>query len=416
MLTSEANEHLTRVGAGTPAGELLRRYWYPVAAVSEMARVRTKFVRLLGEELVLFKSRDGQLGLIAAYCAHRGVNLVYGMVEADGLRCPYHGWKFGTAGQCLEQPFEEAVRPDGTFRDRVRLPSYPVEELGGLVFAYLGPQPAPLVPRWDSLVQENAWREIGFALTECNWLQSVENVLDPVHVEWLHGEFTNYAADESGTTVRRKERAYHQKIGFTSFEYGIMKRRLLAGESEDADDWTTGHPFVFPSIQKGGDMLRLRVPVDDTHTAQWYYVTHTAQGSEQRAQDIPLFEMPSPRLDAYGRPRWDLLNGDVDPQDNAIFAAQRPILDRTAEMLGESDTGIILFRKLLEEQIRIVQQGGTPMNVFTDPATNVSLNLEIERPGTHMAGRGALGIGHDRRLFSERYSVIAGQPPSDRTP
>jgi 5,5'-dehydrodivanillate O-demethylase len=113
MISKEDNERLTQVKAGTPIGDLLRRYWYPIAAVSELARHPTKFVKILGEELVLFKDAQGKLGLIEAYCPHRRANLVYGMAEADGLRCAYHGWKFDRAGRCLEQPFEETVKPGG---------------------------------------------------------------------------------------------------------------------------------------------------------------------------------------------------------------------------------------------------------------------------------------------------------------
>lgn len=209
MLRLEDNERLTRVGAGTPVGDLLRRYWYPIAAAPELTRHSTKFVKILGEELVLFKDRQDRLGLIDAHCAHRRANLAYGIPEDDGLRCPYHGWKYDRQGWCLEQPFEETVRPGKTFKDQIRLNHYSVEEVGGLIFAYLGPKPAPLVPRWDLLVEENSWREIGHTVTGCNWMQTVENILDPVHVEWLHGVFRNYAAGMTGKTDGRPKRIRH---------------------------------------------------------------------------------------------------------------------------------------------------------------------------------------------------------------
>src|SRR5262245_11116436 len=132
MISKEDNERLTQVNAGTAVGDLLRRYWYPIAAVSELARHPTKFVKILGEELVLFKDAGGNLGLIDAYCAHRRANLVYGMAEEDGLRCPYHGWKFDRAGRCLEQPFEETIKPGG-FKEQIRLAHYVAEDRGGLI-------------------------------------------------------------------------------------------------------------------------------------------------------------------------------------------------------------------------------------------------------------------------------------------
>lgn len=406
MLTEQENERLTRVGPGTPAGELLRRYWHPVAAASELARCPTKCVKVLGEELVLFRDKQGRLALIGAYCAHRHANLAYGIPEADGLRCPYHGWKYDLAGRCVEQPFEETVRPDKTFKDKIQLPAYAVDELGGLIFAYLGPKPAPLLPRWDLLVEENAWREIGHAVTACNWLQAAENILDPVHVEWLHGEFRNYAAEMTGKGERGRKRIRHVKIAFDLAPYGIIKRRLLEGETEDSDDWKIGHWLVFPSTQKGPDMLRFRVPVDDARTAQWYYSIHPLNGSEQqKADDMPLYEMPSPVLNDNGQPQLDLLNGNVDPQDNAIFVSQGTVYDRTQELLGESDRGVVMYRHLLDHQIKLVQEGKDPMNVFRDPSANVCLKLPTESREHFLTGR--LG---PRARQSRRYKSILRVP------
>ena len=149
MLSAEDNAALTRVGRGTPLGELMRRYWQPIAGVAELKNNPTKAIRLLGEDLVLFKDQRGQLGLIDASCAHRRVNLLFGIPEENGLRCPYHGWLYDQTGQCLEMPAEA---PDSTFPSRVKLKSYPVETLGGLVFAYLGPEPAPMVPHYYPFV------------------------------------------------------------------------------------------------------------------------------------------------------------------------------------------------------------------------------------------------------------------------
>src|SRR3954467_11768133 len=148
MLSKEDNETLTRVGPGTPMGELMRRYWHPIAAAQELVDnpFRTKEVRILGEDLVLYRDRRGTLGLIERYCSHRRVNLALGMVEEDGLRCQYHGWKFDHSGKCVSQPFEDTVRPEASFREKCGIKGYLVEELAGLVWAYLGPQPAPLLP------------------------------------------------------------------------------------------------------------------------------------------------------------------------------------------------------------------------------------------------------------------------------
>ena len=186
MVSKEQNERLTHVGPGTPMGELLRRYWHPIAVTTELEEEPTKEIRLLGEDLVLYKDLRGRYGLIDRYCAHRRVDLSYGMPEENGLRCMYHGWMYDATGQCIEQPFEETVHPDGSFKQKVKLQAYPVQELGGLIFAYLGPQPAPLLPRWELLTMKGAvLRETFIADLPCNWLQCMENSVDPVHLGGL---------------------------------------------------------------------------------------------------------------------------------------------------------------------------------------------------------------------------------------
>jgi len=187
MLSKEENERLTQVGPGTPGGELLRRYWQPIAIASELtAEQPKKRVKVLGEELVVFRDAQGNYGCLAEHCAHRGVSLYYGFVEDCGLRCAYHGWKYSTTdGRCLEQPFE----PSGSsYKDRVRQRAYPVQKLAGMLFAYMGPAPAPLLPRWDVLVREDGVRKIQTqAPLRCNWLQAQENTADTVHTYYLHG-------------------------------------------------------------------------------------------------------------------------------------------------------------------------------------------------------------------------------------
>jgi len=156
MLSREENDYLTRVGRGMPAGELLRRYWHPVAVAGELTDEHPiKAVRILGENLVVFRDTVGKYGLIAERCPHRSASLAYGRVDAEGIRCAYHGWKFDHNGRCLQQPAEP---DDSTYKDRVRQPAYPVDKLAGLLWAYLGPEPVPLLPRWDVLVREDGKR------------------------------------------------------------------------------------------------------------------------------------------------------------------------------------------------------------------------------------------------------------------
>ncbi|GAB7389128.1 aromatic ring-hydroxylating dioxygenase subunit alpha [Bacillaceae bacterium] len=376
MLTKEQNELLTQVGPGTPMGELLRRYWHPIAASSELEKRPTKKVKLLGEDLVLFRDRSGKLGLVQERCPHRGVSLVYGIPEQDGIRCQYHGWCFNREGQCTEQPNEPA---DSTFKDRIKINAYKVEELGGLIFAYIGPEPAPLLPRWDLFVRENVIRTIGFKVIPCNWLQIMENSLDPVHLEWLHGRYFEYVFERQGRKVEKWNISkHHVKIGFDEFEYGIIKRRVLEGQTEDCEDWRVGHPVVFPNMLRVGDLgahsFQIRVPMDDTHTYHiWYTCFIPAKGVEV-PKDYPISLYEVPLIDENG----DYVTDYIDGQDMMAWVTQGEIADRTTERLGTSDKGIIMYRQLLMKQLKLVESGQDPMCVFRDPAKNECLELPQE--------------------------------------
>src|SRR5579884_3989164 len=269
--------------------------------------------------------------------------------EDDGLRCAYHGWRFDAAGRCTEQPYEQAENPHSTFKDRISIKAYPVEELAGLIFAYLGPAPAPLLPRWDLFTLDAAVaRDIGAAVIPCNWLQIVENSLDPVHVEWLHGHFKSYVFEKLGL-AERTSFGKHERIGFSVFEYGILKRRRLEGEDEHDEDWATGHPLVFPGMLKSGSAshptFQIRVPVDDAHTLHWWYTCHPPRPGQPVIQSdtIPYFDVPVPGVDATGEPEWPLLDNNSG-QDIAMWITQGAVADREDEHLGASDRGVILYR------------------------------------------------------------------------
>lgn len=387
MITAEENRLLTQVGAGTPGGELLRRYWHPIAGASEFSDKSTKQIRLLGEDLVLYRDRSGTFGLIEPLCPHRRINLLYGIPLEHGIRCPYHGWAFNETGQCIEQPYEEEVDPEAHFKDKIKTKAYPAQELGGLIWAYLGPQPAPLLPRWEPIVRENSIRDIGYSVLPCNWLQIQENSLDPVHVEWLHQDFANYVLDHLGrphVTVMP-----HQKIGFDVFENGIRKRRQYKGDDETADNWRRGHPILFPSTLVVGPQdalnFQFRVPVDDTHTLHIFYTVYTPGGYVSQ-DSIPVFSIPSALPDPEtGQPPWEVL--DTAPgQDIFAWVTQGAIADRTRERLGRSDEGVILFRSLLKENILKVQNGQDPMNTFRDPSTNEAIPVVTERDVSQRPG------------------------------
>jgi 5,5'-dehydrodivanillate O-demethylase oxygenase subunit len=385
MLTAEENIMMTSVGAGTPMGTLLRRYWHPIAASEQLNERPTLAVTLMNEDLVLYKDRAGTLGLIDRLCPHRRVDMSYGIPEDDGLRCMYHGWMFDETGQCVEQPFEETVHPDGRFKEKVRVTAYPVEEVGGLIFAYMGPLPAPLLPHWDVFVEKNAIRQVGLSVIDCNWLQIVENALDPVHVEWLHGWYGKYILEGRAEVDPSLEATFnaftkkHQEIAFDVFEHGIVKRRLVEGETREDEDYAIGHPLVFPCMLRvgggGANTFQIRTPIDDHHTLQMFYTAFFAPpGVEAPKQEVvPYFWQPIYNED--GRFNVDTANN----QDIMAWVGQGPISDRPNEHLGVSDRGIILLRKLLKEQAQIAMDGGEPMNLVRDPAKNEYITLPQEQ-------------------------------------
>jgi 5,5'-dehydrodivanillate O-demethylase len=414
MITEQENELLTRVGPGTPGGELMRRYWHPIAVTSELERNPTKRVRLLGEDLVLYRDRSGNLGLIEPQCAHRRVDLFYGIPEANGIRCPYHGWMYDSTGLCIQQPYEEAADPD-SIRGRVVLKAYPAQALGGLIWAYLGPAPAPMIPHWEPLVRENSLRDVGVTVIPCNWLQIMENSLDPVHTEWLHGAFTNYAFERQRKTDEIADRwGEHHKVGFSEFDYGIIKRRVTRSNTEDDDEWKRGHPILFPNILVVGALdavnLQIRVPIDDEHTLHFFYTVNTP-GIPVPEQEHPvLFDVPNPIEHENGAPKWEYL--DTAPgQDIIAWTTQGSVARRDKERLGLSDTGIVMFRKMVSDNIQVVKEGGEPKNVFRDPAENVCINLQTELDHSKIGGgppwKYSPLTAQVRQLFAEREKLAA---------
>jgi 5,5'-dehydrodivanillate O-demethylase oxygenase subunit len=365
MTTQEENERLTRVGPGTPMGNLLRRYWQPVGTEVELIDEPVQRVRIFGEDLTLFCTESGTYGLIDDRCPHRCMSLEFGIPEKNGLRCAYHGWLFDAKGRCLEQPFEDLTHPEGRYKDEIRIKSYPVQTLGGLVWAYFGPEPVPLLPRWDVLVRDDLDRAVEMHMLPCNWLQCMDNSADPVHFEFLHAAFGNYQLKKLGRPPAMTP-ARHLKIGFDLFKYGIMKRRLLEGESEDSDEWTVGHPLLFPNtLAQGGydaPTLQIRVPADDTHTFHLIYKTTKQIPGSPR----PFTAKRSELYNAEGK----IIADRIPVQDMVGWVAQGPISDRTREHLATSDRGVVMYHKLLFEQMERVERGLDPMGVIRDPREN----------------------------------------------
>jgi 5,5'-dehydrodivanillate O-demethylase oxygenase subunit len=383
MLSREENETLTQVAAGTPGGDLWRRYWHPIAAATELDARPTKAIRLLGEDLVLYKDKSGTYGLIDRRCAHRRVDLATcSVVEEHGLRCGYHGWCFNKKGECIEQPYEQTVNPNSLFKKSIKMNGYPVQELGGLLFAYLGPGEPPLVPRWKPFVDPNAVRDVSMIIVPCNWLQIAENSVDLVHLEWLHYYFYRNVTETRGEGALPswfQKGVKHLKVVYEPHEYGIVKRRLLEGMPEDADDWKTGSPYIFPNLMYTGSqyrhVLQYRVPVDQKSTLHiTYYAYYPPEGRKAPAQPNVPFRY-TPLTDERGEP---IVNNTFN-QDYLACGSQGEVCDRSEEHLGMSDSGVIMLRRMLREQMEKVARGEEPMNTFRDPVKNEVLEPPCER-------------------------------------
>ena len=386
MLDQQTNELITRVGPGSPMGELLRRYWMPIAPKSEIDEKGKRQIRLLGEDLVVFKDATGRYGLVAEHCSHRGASLFYGKVEEDGIRCPYHGWKYDVNGKCLEQPAESG---DSKHKENIRHPAYPVEELGGVLFGYLGPSPAPLLPRYDILVRDDWVRRIELhPVLDCNWLQPMENAVDPAHLYWLHG-YTG------GARTARDERN-----DFEVFEYGLYKYHYDEKRIEV-------HPLVFPNILRGpGNVAHFRIPMDDTHTGILYVIySPTADGKPNGQKEVPykyIGPIKEP-YDDYGFLRYQHHMKTFASQDGMAWETQGLMADRTKEHLGSSDKGVVMLRQLFRLQLEKIKNGEDPIGIIRDPAKNDLIEFRVEEID-RKTGEAIPYRNYDERSFARPIS------------
>ncbi|MGH7056206.1 MAG: Rieske 2Fe-2S domain-containing protein [Stellaceae bacterium] len=357
----EEDGELTHVGPGTPGGEYLRRFWQPVC-LSEELKDLPKRVRMLGEDLVAFRNGQGAAGLLELHCPHRGTSLEFGLVGAEGIRCCYHGWLFDVDGTILETPGEPA---DSTLKDRLFHGAYPIHERNGIVFAYLGPPDRkPLFPRYDTY-DRPGWRQIPGRswIYPCNWLQIMENTMDPVHTAFLH-------TIVSGATFT-EEFGVVPEVEYVETPIGM----IYVGTRRVGDNvWTRMVEAVLPNIQQvaptwedgktahrfsGPMMSRWNMPVDDTHTLfiEFRYVC------ENGAAVTP--DWWADRTMLPGQVAAETYEaGQRHPGDYEAQVSQRPIAIHGLEHLAETDRGISLFRNQLRRGIRAAQGGEDPQGVF----------------------------------------------------
>jgi phenylpropionate dioxygenase-like ring-hydroxylating dioxygenase large terminal subunit len=390
MVTIEENELLTRIGPGTPGGELMRRYWQP-AALSEQLPVGGAPipVHLLGEELVLFRDSEDRPGLLGLHCSHRGADLSYGRLEDGGLRCIYHGWLYDRTGRCLEQPGE----PEGSkFHERIRHLAYPCQELGGVIFAYLGPGEAPLLPAYDFLTAPAEHRFVTKLFQDCNYLQGNEGNQDPVHLSFLHR--VNFA--ERSNALMAGDVAPQIDLEITDWGVRIYAIRRAGPDQRYVRITNT----VLPNFtcfrgsegeNSGGYSVNWHVPIDDTHhwkyTFMWRRNTpiNKDEMGRGRADQLPDYHMVRNKANRYLQDREEMrtksflgMGMAFQVHDTCVTEGAGPIQDRTAEHLTRGDICIVTARQVLMKAIKDVQEGRDPPHVVRRPADNRFPDLVVD--------------------------------------
>ena len=364
-------QDLYRVGPGTLAGRYLRRWWHPVARAQDLHAGRALPIRSFGEDFTLYRGEAGRAHALAFRCAHRGTQLSTGWVEGDNLRCFYHGWAYGPDGQCVEQPAEPE---ESTFKDRIRLRAYPTQEFSGLIYAYLGPEPAPLLPLYDVLRMEAGVKTVQVQTVHANWLNHVENIVDISHLAWLHGY--TFPAYGGRKVTYRWERT----------EYGANNVMLVDG-IDDTHISCYGFPlvnrFALPPVEPGGELVRsmiYRAPVDDTSTLLYFVRFYPS--------DQPAFrtQVRASEFGVYTPLESDWWGIDVNDQDRMVVEQQGCITDRGRERLGASDGGIILMRQMMREALAAVAAGVDPPAIIRDPARQ---QVDFPQKSDHMYQRQA---------------------------
>ena len=360
MRNADYNDY-AHTGPETLAGRYMRRFWQPVYLAADLPPGHTKPIRVMSEDYTLFRGESGQVHLVDYRCAHRGTQLSTGWVEGDCIRCFYHGWKYDGSGQCVEQPAEDAG-----FASKVRIKSYPCEEYLGLIFAYLGDQAPPLLPRYPEFEGEGVL-QAGTYTRYCNYFNNIENSADEVHLPFVHRKsgFTDFGLREWDIPRVRAEETNYGMIQYATradnierITHFLMPNMIyIKVAPEDAQsDWV--------------DYLAWRVPVDDEHHRSFNLsLAHvTGEAAEryrerQRQREARLAELPSPNDLAAAVLRGGLRVHDIEDyanivlvQDTVAQVGQGVIADREHERLGRSDATLILLRRLWTRELRALAE------------------------------------------------------------
>jgi phenylpropionate dioxygenase-like ring-hydroxylating dioxygenase large terminal subunit len=370
-------DDVVRVGPGTLGGGYLRCFWWPVALSEEITGIPVP-VKLLGEDLVLFRDLSGHLSLLGAYCSHRRASLEYGIIEEQGIRCAYHGWYYDCKGKVLDRPAEPIKAAPN-----IQHPWYPVAELGGFVFAYLGnnKESPPPLPRYDVLVQdgyrvvERGDADAGKAYN-CNWLQGVENTTDTTHLTYLHGIYDRCPAFKA-----------------VEGEYGV-KLYILDPRSNPNCVALRKRCTVLPTINRKSRELKAKnssdrrvtlqqaiwiVPTDDTHCEEMRLTVYPEKPVDRRYHGEYVDRAKQRERKPYDRRYYGDIRGIVPLEDKAMVESQGPIVDRALEHPGYGDRAILLLRKMIRDGIATAANGGWPKGVLREGMPLVDLDVGVEQ-------------------------------------
>jgi phthalate 4,5-dioxygenase len=401
-MRAEDNRKLTETGPGTPGGDWMRLYWQPVALSEELDAERAVVpVRVLGEDLVLFRNDTGATGLIDRRCAHRGADLSLGRLEHGGLRCYFHGWLYGPGGSCLDTPAEPA---DSPLKSKVRNRSYPVTERNGIVWAYLGQGVPPGLPALDCFAAPDEYTFAFKGYLDCNWLQALEVGIDPAHASYLHRfEEDEDTGDSYGRQFRGASLGTNLPMTKILREYGrpdilnarteygqriVALRTLDAGGLDGSSTHVRITHQVFPhgiTIPMSATMAitQWHVPIDDV-SCYWYAMftsldkpVDKQKMREQRLEGItlpgykPLRNRANNYQFDYHEQRTQTYTGlgkDINVHDQMAVEGQGYIYDRSHERLSRSDRAIVTYRRMALKAIDLVAVGGNPETLLTDTA------------------------------------------------
>lgn len=382
MLSKEDNELVTRTDAGTPMGQLIRRYWIPALLSEEIPApdCPPARVRLMGEDLVAFRDSQGRIGLIGEHCAHRGTSLFFARNEECGLRCVYHGWKYDVEGNVLETPAE----PTGSdFGKKLRHIAYPTHEANGVIYAYLGArEQMPLFPSYEWTQVPVEFTYVTKCLLECNYLQGLEGECDSSHLSFLHRAFTN----ERNQPLYKSDTSPFYETEETDF--GV---RLIATRNFDGQHYIRFSAFVMPvygcvpagrpTNEVEGYEIHTYVPADDTHC--WRYDIGFRRDRAVRDDEIHRRKQINPDFSKVRNARNNYLQDrhkqktlnftgieDFLNHDACATESMGAIFDRTKEHLGVSDKAVIAVRKYLLTAVKDLQNGAEPPHLVRDPQKN----------------------------------------------